>query len=98
MQVNDTAVVIRGRGDLGDPNKPAKVLRAVEWQVSIPFSSIHRVQHGSFYAEGCVHHMDDMLGIDATIDGVVWNYGIKTSVPCSKALFDAIQKRLDYKK
>ena len=94
IRLNDTEIIIRGKGDLGDPSKPSKLLRSLDWEVVIPFSAVHRVQQGSFYAEGAVYHVEDMVGIDATIDGVVWSYGIKTSVNCSKALFDAIQQHM----
>ena len=61
------------------------------WELTIPLDSIYHIQLGSYYAEGCVHYDEMMVGIDASINGTTWNYGIRT--PGRETLFRTIQRQ-----
>ena len=61
------------------------------WELCIPLDSICSIMNQKYHAEGCTYHDKQTIGIDANINGTMWNYGVKTKDP--EALLRAIQRQ-----
>ena len=87
---NKNYIVCDGSGILNAPGTLNSISSFNGWELKIPVSNIQKVHHKSFIAQGCLYNHSDVVGIDALVDGVAWNYGIWTSN--SQALYNAVNR------